>query len=320
MLRRRALAGLRAYQQAERPAAPSPVATVATAGAARLRRYGHENGRHPVVFIPSIVNPPRVLDLTPQHSMLRNMAAAGHDVHLVDWGAPSIEDAGLDLAGHVMERLVPLLATLERSPILVGYCLGGTLAIGAASLIRPRALATIAAPWHFDGLPAADRAMIAKLWASAAPTCARLGYVPMEVLQSGFWSLDPARTIRKYADFGEIAPASRSAQAFLAVEDWANAGPPLTLAAGRDLFETFYAANASGTGMWRVGDRPVALPADCPSLAVASTTDRIVPLSATPKMPEFLALPLGHVGMIVGRRAPEILWHPLSRWLCANGG
>jgi polyhydroxyalkanoate synthase len=31
-------------------------------------------------------------------------------------------------------------------------------------------------------------------------------------------------------------------------------------------------------------------------------------------------LRLGHVGMIVGRSAPDSLWKPLSEWLTAQGG
>ena len=253
--------------------------------------------------------------------MLRHMAAAGHDAYLVDWGHPRAEDAALGLDDHVTERLLPMMATLPRPPILVGYCLGGSLVLGAAALTRVQAVATIAAPWEFDGFPTADRDLIAALWRTAKPTSEWLGYVPMEVLQSGFWAMDPARTIRKYAAFTEMEPGSNAERAFLAVEDWANGGPPLTFAAGRDLFENFYAANASGRLNWRIGGtqvNPASLP--CPSLSVRSATDRIVPASAAPDLTDGFTLNLGHVGMIVGGSARELLWDPLSLWLSTHGG
>ena len=127
------------------------------------------------------------------------MVAAGHDAYLVDWGAPEGADASLGLDRHVTERLLPLLAALPRPPILVGYCLGGSLALGAAALVPTAAIATIAAPWRFSHFPAADLELIASLWSGAKAMCQRIGYVPMEVLQSGFWAMDPARTIRKFA-------------------------------------------------------------------------------------------------------------------------
>lgn len=253
--------------------------------------------------------------------MLRHMAAAGHDAYLVDWGAPAAQDAALGLDGHVTERLLPLLAALPRPPILVGYCLGGSLTLGAAALHPFPAVATIAAPWRFDAFPTADLDLIGGLWRGARPMCERIGYVPMEVLQSGFWAMDPARTIRKYAAFADAAPGSDAERAFLAVEDWANGGAPLTFAAGRDLFDDLYAGNLSGTGRWQVGGQtvdPAALA--CPTLSIVSTTDRIVPAAAGPRLREERRVSLGHVGMVVGGRAREMLWHPLSLWLSSHGG
>ncbi|EZP72299.1 Polyhydroxyalkanoate synthase [Sphingomonas paucimobilis] len=286
-----------------------------------MLRFGRENGRAPVIFIPSLINPPQVLDLSEGRSMLRHMAAAGHDAYLVDWGHPASEDRHLGLDGHVTGRLLPMLAALPRPPILVGYCLGGSLAIGAAALMEVQAVATIAAPWQFDGFPPADRELIVSLWNNAKPTCERLGYVPMEVLQSGFWALDPARTIQKYAAFASMETGSEAERAFLAVEDWANGGAPLTFAAGEDLFEKFYAANLPGQLQWRVADQiadPAALA--CSTLSIRSSTDRIVPAGAAPALDGGFTLDLGHVGMIVGGKSRNLLWKPLSEWLSTHGG
>jgi polyhydroxyalkanoate synthase len=293
------------------------------AGAARLLHYGTENGgksRIPVVFIPSLINPPNVLDLSESQSMLRHFAALGHDPWLVDWGTPALADAGMDLAGHVERRLMPLIASLDRPAILAGYCLGGTLAIGLAGLVPVAGLVTIAAPWNFDGFPRASLDMIAKLWGEARHICERLGYVPMEVLQSGFWSLDPARTVAKYAAFADMAEGSEAQHGFLALEDWANEGPPLTFAAGADLFDRLYAGNSTGTGQWRIAGQAIApVGLSCPTLSIRSSTDRIVPAASAPVLADNRTLDLGHVGMIIGRTAPASLWTPLSEWLFNHG-
>ncbi|SCW45147.1 polyhydroxyalkanoate synthase [Sphingobium faniae] len=280
-----------------------------------------ENSGPPVIFVPSLINPPTVLDLSESRSMLRHMTAQGHDAYLVDWGTPAPEDSMLGLEGHVARRLVPMLEALPEPPILVGYCLGGSLVLGAAMLHPVRAVATIAAPWHFDGFPPADLDQIIALWKGAKASCERLGYVPMEVLQSGFWALDPTRTIRKFAAFSDMTAGTDDEHAFLAVEDWANGGPPLTFAAGRDLFEGFYQENLSGLGRWTIGGRATTLEdLPCPSLSIRSATDRIVPASAAPRLAQIQTLQMGHVGMIVGRQAPELLWNPLSQWLSGHGG
>ncbi len=320
-MRQRAFRGLRKYQDVQRPPLRILPPAIAKVGNARLLYYGGAATKIPVVFIPSLINPPRVMDLSESRSMLRHMVAAGHDTYLVDWGSPGPGDAAIDLASHVRDRLVPLLADFDEPPILVGYCLGGTLAVAAALLRSVTAIATIATPWRFSAFSEEDRSRIAALWRQAKSLCKRLGYVPMEVLQSGFWSIDPARTVEKYAAFADMQPGSDAERAFLALEDWANEGPPLTFAAGRDLFELFYAQDVTGAGMWGIGDQRFTLDQlTCPSLSIGSSTDRIVPATASPLLRDNLELALGHVGMMVGSRAGEALWQPLSHWISCQGG
>src|SRR2546428_6405096 len=65
-LARDALAGLRAYESAERHPRPAPKLEVARIGSAALRDHGGDGP--PAVLIPSLINPPRILDLDEQTS------------------------------------------------------------------------------------------------------------------------------------------------------------------------------------------------------------------------------------------------------------
>ena len=285
-----------------------------------------ESGKAPVVLIPSLINPPNVLDLTERRSLMRFLLQQGHEVLLLDWGTPGADERSIDLADHVEALLLPLLDRLARPPLLAGYCLGGTLAIGAAARLRARGrpaagVATIAAPWDFFAYDEGFLAQLAETWSKAKAGCDALGLVPMEVFQTGFWSLDPERTIQKYAAFGEMDENTPAYHGFIALEDWANQGAPLTLASGRDLAERCYGANMTAGGQWSIHGTiadPQAL--DCPTLAIASTTDRIVPAAAAPPAAERIDLALGHVGMMIGSRAEEQLWRGLSDWLSRCGG
>lgn len=302
---------------------------VAQVGRARLlTRKGPEKPRSdgaPVVLIPSLINPPDVLDLTPRRSLLRFLLREGHDAYLLDWGEPGPDDRESGLTDHVESLLLPLLENFGRPPVLIGYCLGGTLAIGAAARLAAKgmpaaALAAIASPWDFAQYDESFRAQISAIWEQGQASCEAMGLVPMELLQTGFWSLDPERTIRKYADFLDLDEASLAYRGFITLEDWANEGAPLTLACGRDLIDYCYADNLTGRGDWHVGVHgdwtrvdPTAL--SCPTLAVASTNDAIVPAATTPPLAERLDLALGHVGMMIGGRAEEMLWKPLGEWI-----
>jgi polyhydroxyalkanoate synthase len=90
-------------------------------------------------------------------------------------------------------------------------------------------VATLAAPWHFSGYPEDSRESLRRLWDSAKASAEPLGALPMEVLQSAFWSLDPQRTVSKFARFAELPSDSDNARRFITLEDWANEGEPLPL-------------------------------------------------------------------------------------------
>jgi polyhydroxyalkanoate synthase len=308
-----ALEGLRKYQEAQRAPPRDSMPAVAESRGAALRDYGGSGP--PVVFIPSLINPPNILDLGEERSLLRWLAESGHRPLLLDWGWDVAARRGLTIAGHVEEIAVPLIRSLGERPALVGYCLGGTMAIGAAAAVEARGVATLAAPWFFSRFPDEARAMLARLWSAAEPSARSLGVLPMEVLQSAFWSLDPARTVSKFEAFAAMPPDSLKARMFVTLEDWANDGPPVGEAAARELFEGFFAADTPGHGAWMAD--PAALP--CPLLNIVSTSDRIVPAETAPAAGKRIELTQGHVGMVVGSRGRETLWEPLSAWLSRTG-
>lgn len=308
-----ALAGLKAYQEALRGRKRRLAPVRFRRQRARLRDYGGD-GR-PVIFVPSLINPPFILDLAPQNSLLRWCSEQQLHPYLLDWCTPLPADRELDATAHVERILMPLIARFDEPPLLVGYCLGGTLALGAAAAGRVAGVALIAAPWHFAGF-GHGRAAIADLWSAAKPSCEAMGLVPMEVLQTGFWRLDPGRTVSKYEAFGRMEPGSPGYQGFVALEDWANAGAPLPYAAGRQLFEEFVGQDVTGTGGWRVAGQvvdPQTLP--CPAIEFVSLSDRIVPKESAAGLADRHDLGAGHVGMIVGGRAKVQLWEPLAQWL-----
>jgi polyhydroxyalkanoate synthase len=311
---RDALAGLSLYQQAPRLPRVAEMPVVATAGRASLRDYGGSGPQ--VLFVPSLINPPYVLDLAEGQSLLRWLAGQGVRPLLLDWGEPSPAERDLSVAGHVERFLLPLIASLGERPVLAGYCLGGTMALAAATRAPVAGLVTIAAPWHFSAFPDSARQGLDQLWQEARPAVEALGLMPMELLQTSFWRLDPARTVGKFERLGRGGLPADALPGFVALEDWANDGPPLTLGAGRELLIDLFNGNRTGQGLWEVAGAPVRL-ADvaCPVLDIVSTTDRIVPAASAPGLGTGLSLGLGHVGMIVGGRARALLWEPLAVWL-----
>lgn len=312
---RRVLRGVRAYQDAERHPRPPDMPEVAQIRRVRVLDYGGRQGR-PVLFVPSLINPPYVLDISEQNSLLRWLTTQGIRPLLVDWGEVEDDSRDLSLSGHVEHLLIPIIDQLGPDIALAGYCLGGTMAAAAATMRRVAGLALIATPWRFSDYPDDQRQGLQELWTSGRPVADALGLFPMEMLQSAFWRLDPERTLSKYANFGELEPGSPAARAFVQLEDWANEGPPLPLPTARELIEDMFGADLPGAGQWTIGGHVVQpFTLDCPILNIISNSDKIVPAASAPPFGERLFLQQGHVGMIVGREARTVLWEPLSNWL-----
>lgn len=293
---RDALKGLKAYELAPRqPLAPSKP-EIARVGSATLRGY---YGEGPVaVLIPSLINSPRILDLDPEVSLAEAIARIGRRVVLLDWGEAE-QRSNLSASWHVEALLLPLLRELGEPASLIGYCLGGTMAIAAANLIECKQVVTLAAPWNFSCYPTEARLAVRSMWEHAQDAAQALNALPMEVLQAAFWSLDPERTVHKFAQFGRLAADSSQARRFIALEDWANDGEPLPCPAARELIEDFFGHDLPGSGKWKVGGKTVTDKIVVPLVNLLAENDRIAP-AATAPAGEAVMIPAGHVGMVVG--------------------
>lgn len=257
-----------------------------------------------MVLVPSLINPPHILDLDRETSLADAVKKMGRRVLLLDWGRAR-ERHGLDVAGHVDKLMVPLLDEVGEPPALIGYCLGGTMAIAAANLIPVDRVATLATPWNFSLYPADARLALERLWQSSKASAKQLGALPMELLQAAFWSLDRARTVAKFADFGALDPGDPRARRFVALEDWANEGESVPFPAACELIENLFGADLSGRGEWRVDGRAVSDGLPCPLLNLTATGDRIAPAATAPSGPTH-TIDSGHVGMIVGSARGEL--------------
>ena len=310
-LARDALAGLRAYESAPRVARPEPKPEVARVEGACLRDHGGDGA--PAILIPSLINPPRILDLDEETSLTLAIGRMKRRALLLDWGEARLRP--YDVSGHVEHLLLPLLRSIGEPPALIGYCLGGTMAIAAANLAPCERVVTLAAPWNFARYPEGSRAALRNMWRHSEAASRELGALPMEVLQASFWSLDPERTVRKFAEFGRLEPQSAAAQRFVQLEDWANEGEPLPYAAAKELIEDLFECDLPGWGSWQLAGRTMTDRLAVPLLNVTADHDLIAPAATAPAGDTF-GIASGHVGMIVGSardRLHETLAHFLRR-------
>ncbi len=323
------LAGIERYRHHPYRRSLAEPPTLWQEGTTRLLDYGAP-GDPAVLVVPSLINRAYILDLTPQTSLVRHLAAAGLRPLVVDWGAPGALERGFGLTEYIAGRLeaaaTAAAEAADAGPIgVLGYCMGGLLALALAER-RPRlvrALALLATPWSFHAERVSQARLLGSLAEPLVLAFARLGEVPVDVLQALFTAVDPLVGLRKFTRFAGLLPESPAARHFVAVEDWLNDGVPLTVPVMRDCLGGWYGADLPGRGLWQVAGRPVmAGNVHQPALVVVPAQDRIVPPASASALAD--ALPsaerltpaLGHIGMIVAREAPAQVWQPLTAWLC----
>ncbi|MEK9725801.1 MAG: alpha/beta fold hydrolase [Rhodospirillaceae bacterium] len=309
---------------AERP--PEPPA-VWSRGSARLLDYGAA-GDPVVLCVPSLINRAYILDLTAEHSLMHSLAAQGLRPLLLDWGSPDADERGFTLTDYVDGHLAAALdaATgIGGGPVaVVGYCMGGTLAVALAAH-RPddvRALALLATPWAFG----AGHAAVLPFLAAARPGLEAIieaaGVLPVDVLQALFLSLNPGLAGAKFRRFAALPDGSPAVRDFVALEDWLNDGVPLAGPVARECLFDWYLANTPGRGQWRIGGDAVDPAAfSGPALIVVPEGDYIVPPEAAEPLATLLSgaelrrVAAGHIGMVAGSNAKALLHEPLGAWL-----
>jgi polyhydroxyalkanoate synthase len=299
-------------------------------GAARLLDYGAGAGLPDdaplLLAVPSLVNRAFILDLTEGCSLMRWLVRQGIRPLMLDWGCPGDVERAFTLTDYVAGPLESAIDVARAEHpgrlMLLGYCMGGLLAL-AAALRRPNdisGLALLATPWNFH----ADEAGARRLRLTATmlgPMIDQLGELPVDVLQSLFFGLDPMQAPRKFESMADEPGRTRRMRHFVATEDWLNDGVPLAGPVARECLFGWYGNNTPASGTWRVAGRAVD-PARFAgrTLLVVPEHDRIVPpesaLALADALPDATLCqpPLGHIGMMVGGRAKQLVWQKLAAW------
>ena len=165
-------------------------------GTTRLLDYGDAGGGAPVLVVPSLINRAYILDLEADCSLMRWLAGKGFRPILVDWDRPGPEERGFTLTDYVAGRLEgaldAVLAETGQAPLLVGYCMGGLLALALAERRRASlsGLALLATPWDFHADASGQGALVAASVPVLSPLLDTLGELPVDLIQALFAGME----------------------------------------------------------------------------------------------------------------------------------
>ena len=317
---------------------PTPRDTVLTDGQASLYRFRpspsaprRPEGQRPVLLVPSMINRWYVLDLREGASLAGALRQAGLDTWCLDWGVAEDEDRHLSW-DEIIERLARAVRAVKRrtgaSKVgLLGYCMGATLT-GIYTALHPTqaaAFVNLAGPFDFSHAGFLGKATRAQWFDAEAIT--EPGNIHPLQMQMGFSSMRPTAQIAKWVALADRFMDPGYREAFRALETWASDNIPFPAAAYRTYITELYQQNLLVQGQHHVRAERVDLgEITCPVLTVVTERDTICPPLAATALndlcgaadKEVFTVPGGHVGGVIGSRAPKILYPTIAQWLKAR--
>jgi len=298
----------------------------------RLLRYDHPEGaapkfRTPVLLVPSLINRHYVLDLAPQQSMVEDLVRRGHDVFVIDWGTPGREDRYVtfdDVCDRAIGRALRISSGFGQSGHvhLLGYCMGGTLAV-IHTAVHPERVATLtalAAPVLFEDAGLLSHWVRTPSFDVNALVNA-FGLVPWQLMQPAFHLLRPTLNLWKAVQLIDKAWDDEFLDSFLAVETWGNDNVSLPGEFYRRYIDELYRGDALAKGHFLLSGHQARMEnIDVPVMAITFEHDNIVPWKSAAALLDrvkskdkvHLHQPGGHVGAVVSKKASQRLWPKLS--------
>ena len=285
-----------------------------------------------ILVIPSLVNRYYIMDLSPKYSFFRYLTAQGFIVNVVDWGAPTSEESQYDLTDYIdfLQKSVAKIQDAQKEVLhLIGYCMGGVLAVGLLHQLRHTnpsryhaigKVTLVATPWDFHAVRA-DYAKMMGQWADHY----FVGDAPLltpDLQHCLFLSLDPWLVLKKYLRFAKLPEGSAAAKHFVLIEDWVNDGVALNAHVARSCLGGWYGRNILAKGGWIIAGQPVNPTLEHkPILMVNASHDRLIPMAMSEDLyqkldqAQWLKVATGHVGLMAGSRAPSQCWNAIIQFL-----
>src|SRR4051794_32792370 len=172
-----------------------------------LRRGSQPSHATPILLVPPLAAPAWCFDLRQGCSLAEHLLARGYPAYVVDYGAISFSDRALGLE-HWVDEVIPkaveaVVRDSGRDEIqLVGWCLGGIMALWAAAAraLPVRSVAMIASPFDFTKVRmiAPIRALGSLTGGALGTTLYRmLGGAPAPLVSLGFRATSIDRYITK---------------------------------------------------------------------------------------------------------------------------
>ncbi len=288
--------------------------------------------RIPILIVPPLMVKPTIFDLRPGHSMVAFLVNYGFQVFMVDFGIPQKHDRYISVDHYVTEfipeaikKIVEFTGSNEVS--LIGWSMGGIMSLLYAAIfdnLHIRNLVTIGSPVNYSKMFPFN--ILAKL--IEVPGMKQLidlmGNIPPALTKNGFRILTPVKNLQRYVTLVNHYWDREWVSAYETINDWIEDFIPYPGEAFKQFVSDFIKDDKLRKGQLKIGNRYVDLSRIRANvLSFVGTTDIIAARGSVEAVKDFLPhskvelkyVPLGHIGLVAGSRAPELVWKPMAEWL-----
>ncbi|MBV8361240.1 MAG: alpha/beta fold hydrolase [Deltaproteobacteria bacterium] len=330
----RAIKGVQYFSTEDPAVAQTPKDTIYRRGTLELHHYRpmtDEIYRVPLVLVMSLVSKAFIFDLGPGQSLVEFLVKKGYDVYLVDWGVPRLEDRGLKLDDYVLDFLPDCAARIaaecgEHDLTMIGYCMGGQLALMYAALHPLRNLVCLTTPINSEGM-GLFRIWSDKRYFDVDRIVDTLGNVPAEVFYNSFQMLRPVQRMMQQVKLWDKMWDDNFVHSFRLLDRWGNDQIPFPGECFRQMTKEITWDNKLYKNELELGGRRVDLRnINASFLAVMAEHDHIVPIDSAKELlsiigstdKQEIVMKGGHVSVLAGANASKRLWPVLDRWLAVR--
>ena len=295
------------------------------------RPVADEIYRVPVIIVMATTNKGFLFDLAPGQSMVEYLIERGHDVYMIDWDPPIAQERGLRLRDYTHDFLPTCVEKVmaesgEPNVNMIGYCMGGVLALIYASThtdgpLNNLVCLTTPVNWHEMGL---FRIWSDERYLDIDKLVDTLGIIPADFIASSFEMLRPASKTAGRLRVWEQMWNDDFVKSYRAFERWGNETLPLAGEYYRDTTRELMWGNKLFSGELVIDGQDAKLEnITIPIMHAIAEHDHIAPYGATKPLLELvsskdkheLVLKGGHVSLIAGPNAVRRMWPQVDTWL-----
>lgn len=299
-------------------------------GAMRLRQFAGGNAAYaPLLLVYSHVNSACVIDLHPDHSLVKRLIEKQHRVYLLDWGTITEADCNNDISVYAEQYIDAAVNYLRQetgfsSVNLLGICQGGTFALCYASLhpSNINKLVTMVTPVDFH----AGESLLMR-WSRYIDmtTLERFPQnIPGALITILFQMMRPFEDMIRQVQQIDQPDNGRKLDLLIKMDQWVYHCPDQPGRAFAQFVRLFFQENALVENTLELGGRRIDLgDLRMPVLNVYAGRDHLVPPASSMTLGQILKgqdykqleFDGGHIGLLVSKRAQQTILPKIGEWL-----